>query len=67
MVASDNAGASTPAQNAVVVSAAVERGNSLNGCTTTPATQVRVITTNVDPANAAAATTDKGFILWLEY
>lgn len=67
VVASDNAGASTAAQNAVVVSVAVERGNGLGGCATTPPTQVRVIATNVNPANAAAANADKAFILWMEY
>lgn len=65
LVTSDNAGASTAAGNAVVVSVAIERGNNLNGC---PAgTQARVIATNVDPAQAAAANADKAFILWLEY
>jgi hypothetical protein len=65
VVTSDNAGASGAGANAVVVSVAVERGNNLGGC---PAgTQARVVATNVDPAIAAAANIDKGFILWMEY
>jgi hypothetical protein len=64
MVSSDNAGASTPAANAVVVSVAVERGNGLGGCPATPKAQVRVVTTDVAPATPAMA--NKGFILWLE-
>jgi hypothetical protein len=65
MVASDNAGASAATQNNVIVSAAVERGNGLVGCATTPATQVRVVATQVSDV-AAPANVDKGFILWLE-
>jgi hypothetical protein len=65
MVASDNAGASAAAQNNVIVSVAVERGNGLGGCVTTPATQLRVVATQVTDA-AAPANVDKGFILWLE-
>jgi hypothetical protein len=65
-VSSDNAGAATATTNNVVVSAAVERGNTLSGCTTTPQTQVRVVATKIDPAAAAPAMADKGFILWLE-
>jgi hypothetical protein len=65
IVTSDNAGASTAQQNAVVVSVAVERGNGLNGC---PAeSHARVVATNVDPAQANAANQDKAFILWMEY
>lgn len=65
LVASDNAGASTAAQNAVVLSVAIERGNGLNGC---PAgSQARIVATNVDPAQPTATNADKGFILWLEY
>jgi hypothetical protein len=67
VVSSDDAGAATPTTNAVVASAAVERGNGLGGCSTTPATQVRILTTNVDPAAANATMADHGFILWLEY
>jgi hypothetical protein len=65
VVTSDNAGASGATANAVVVSVAVERGNSLGGCP--DGTQARVVATNVDPALAAAANIDKSFILWMEY
>jgi hypothetical protein len=67
MVTSDNAGAATPTANDVLASVAVERGNGLGGCSTSPATQVRVLTTQIDPAAPAATMTDKGFILWLEF
>ena len=67
MVASDNAGASAAADNDVVLSVAVERGNNLNPCNGVaglPRAQARIVATEVDgtPENV-----EKGFILWLEF
>jgi hypothetical protein len=69
MVSSDNAGASAAAANDVVVSVAVERGNGLGGCATTPQAQLRVVTTEVAAGSGSgpAAMADKGFILWLQF
>ncbi len=62
LVTSDNVGASTAVDNAWIASVAVERGNSLGGCAA--GADARVVTTNVDPAQAAAANSDHGFVIW---
>ena len=63
VVASDNAGATAATQNNVVLSVAVERGNTLNGC---PAdANARVIATQWTEA-AAPTNVNKGFIIWFE-
>ena len=66
MVAPDNAGASAAADNDVIVSVAVERGNNINPCDDVagrPKAQARVVATEADgtPANL-----DHGFVIWLE-
>ena len=66
MVAPDNAGASAAADNDVIVSVAVERGNNINPCDDVagrPKAQARVVATEADgtPANI-----DHGFVIWLE-
>lgn len=63
MVSSDNSGASAATQNNSVVSVAIERGNSLNGCAA--GSQARVVATTWTDA-AAPANADKGFIIWFE-
>ena len=66
MVAPDNVGASAAADNDVIVSVAVERGNNINPCDDVagrPKAQARVVATEADgsPANL-----DHGFVIWLE-
>ena len=66
MVAADNAGASAAADNDVIVSVAVERGNNINPCDDVagrPKAQARIVATEADgtPANI-----DHGFVIWLE-
>ena len=66
MVASDNAGASAAADNDVILSVAVERGNNINPCDDVagrPKAQARIVATEADgtPTNV-----DKGFVIWLE-